>query len=115
MSDPGSAQFWVRGVVDSEIAITIPRGRRQATDAKVSDAAGRVVFTWAAFDKIPFVTPVVRYASGAGCTVYQIGDVTKTGATFEVRKPKALVLGLVGVAHEVAPGVTVAIKVDAVD
>lgn len=95
------ATTWVRG----------PLMRQVMT--KVTGADGRAIFTFdPPFPNVPLVLKDLLFATAAGCTVTTIGDVTKTSVTVEVRKPKALALGLVGVAHEVAPGVTVQIKAE---
>lgn len=81
----------------------------------VSGADGRTVFVFdPPFEKVPDVNARLMFAAAAGCSFYFVGEPTKSGCTIEVRKPKALVLGLVGVAHEVAPGVTVRIRAEEV-
>lgn len=81
-----------------------------------SAADGRAVFVFSpAFTSAPHVTPVLKFTAAAGCTAHLVGNPTTTGCTVEVRKPKALALGLVGVAHEPAPGVTVQILAQLLD
>lgn len=83
---------------------------------KETDSVGRAVFTFdPPFEKTPDVDARLMFATAAGCTFHFVGEPTKTSCTIEVRKPKALVLGLVGVAHEVAPGVTVRIRAEQLD
>jgi len=89
--------------------------RRMIVQSVVSGADGRSVFTFTPpFETVPDVSARLMFAAAAGCSLYFVGEPTKSGCTVEVRKPKALVLGLVGVAHEVAPGVTVRIRAEEV-
>lgn len=81
-----------------------------------TDANGRADFVFdPAFEKAPDVDARLMFSAAAGCTFHFVGEPTKTGCTIEVRKPKALVLGLVGVAHEPAPNVTVRIRAEQLD
>lgn len=106
-----------RGLVKKALVIDIPPvARRASAYSGVTNALGRVSFVFdPPFDAVPFVTPVLHLTSAAGCTAHVVGSVTKSGCVIEVRKPKALIAGLVGVAHELAPGVTVQILAQILD
>jgi len=82
----------------------------------VTDASGRADFVFdPAFAKAPDVDARLMFADAAGCTFHFVGEPTKAGCTVEVRKPKDLAAGVVGVAHEPAPDVTVRIRAEQLD